>query len=272
MSSPAPEPKKATAAATRAKTAPKTCGVPGCENEAAAGVKLRIETLLEPASLYPAAVGGMFSACKPHRVCVGPKGYSPELTQGTSVFPSCGSPAKLFYEGYSFCEACHNVYLRCLLAQVRHKVTAEHIVTARRQMVTDADAAKPAAPVKAAAAAAADPPATTAVKATKAPSKSKKAAATAAAVVAPTTPPVVVVVKEESHVSEEEEEEVPVVAVKVAATVTPPPPPPVVVADEFEQLEAKMSVVPPVVAPPKAATTKTAGSGKKAAAAAAAKA
>lgn len=261
MSSPAPEPKKATAAATRAKTAPKTCGVPGCENEAAAGVKLRIETLLEPASLYPAAVGGMFSACKPHRVCVGPKGYSPELTQGTSVFPSCGSPAKLFYEGYSFCEACHNVYLRCLLAQVRHKVTAEHIVAARRQMVTDADAAKPAAPVKAAAAASAatDLPAT-AVKAPKAPSKSKKAAA---AVVAPTTPPVVVVVKEESHVSEEEEDEVPVVAVKVATTVTPP----VVVADEFEQLEAKMSVVPP-----KAAATKTAGSGKKAAAAAAAKA
>src|SRR4051812_12217205 len=100
----------AAAKKSRPKAAPKTCGVSDCHNEAAAGGKLRL-TVLEPASLYPGAVEGKLSACKPHKLCVGFFGFSPEVVQGSALHPTCNAAAKVFYLSQAFCEGCHNVYL-----------------------------------------------------------------------------------------------------------------------------------------------------------------
>jgi hypothetical protein len=121
---------------SRPKAATKQCGFPNCPSEAAAGAKLRL-TVLESASLYTAADGGKVSTCKPHRMCVGFNGLSPEHAQGTALFPQCGAPAKVLYLGHSFCESCHNVYLEALCAQLKPRLTTEQIETVRAQVVKD---------------------------------------------------------------------------------------------------------------------------------------
>lgn len=120
----------------RAKPAAKTCGFHNCTSAVAAGSKLRL-TVLEVASLYPAAVDGKVATCKSHRMCVGFYGLSPEHAQGTPLFPQCGTPAKVLYLGQSFCEACHNVYLEALCAQIKPRLTVEQIDVVRTQVVKD---------------------------------------------------------------------------------------------------------------------------------------
>ncbi len=120
----------------RSKAAPKTCGVPDCRAEVAAGAKLRL-TVLEAPNMYPQAADGKLSTCKAHRKCVGFDGYSPEVARGTAIFQTCGNPAKVFYLGQSFCDACHNVYLEALVAQCKPRLSAEVIDVVRKQVVAD---------------------------------------------------------------------------------------------------------------------------------------
>lgn len=239
---------------TRVKAAPKTCGVPGCSNDVAAGAKLSL-TVLESASLYPASEGGKLSVCKAHRLCVGFYGLSPELDRGSEMTAQCLAQSKVFYLGRSFCADCHMVYLWALLDLVKPQLTTTQINTVRTQVVkanhkkavesVAAPAPAPPAKVKGKKA----PAATTAVlsvtasAAPAAPKPPKKKAAAAAPVPAPAPAPEPESEEEEDEEEAETETDVPVPApdaTPVPAVVKPPP----MVVPNLDQFEAEEQAAP----------------------------
>lgn len=224
---------------SRPKAPTKQCGFPGCPTEAAAGAKLRL-TVLESASLYPSSDAGKVSTCKPHRLCVGFNGLSPEHAQGTALFPQCGAPAKVLYLGHSFCESCHNVYLEALCAQLKPRLTTEQIETVRVQVVKDNYKKPETDPVSLEMA-----ELSAKMEALKAKQvKSKKATATPAPAPVPKKIPTAAPkaqAKKQEPVSEAEEDEEN--TEDEPETVGPPPPPPTK-PDAFEAEEAAAPVNP----------------------------